>query len=622
MSNQKNIEPAGAPRIAIIGLGPVGLILAVHLQEAGCEVAVCDNDRIKINLIRKEGVRLEGVIQQQCFFKNIFTGIGEMKDFGADIFVVSLKTYQTSSVLPMLAELQNESTTFISAQNGIDVEHILGGAFGESKTLRMVINFAGNLLAPNTVKVTFFNPPNYLASVDDSRTDVAEVFAARLNKVHLHTKVITSFELLRRSWEKTILNASLSPLCGIGRLTMKEAMDMPNTVEIIEQVIQEAVEVAAAEKIKFEDDFIRICLRYLRKAGDHFPSLAVDLINHRPTEIDFINGKIVEYGRKHYVRTSLNLVFTNMVRAMSQKSLATSIAGDASLVKLSAVNGSKTKTKPGGPCFLGIDLGSAYTKFTVIDEAENIVYQSTHRTLNRERIAMSHVTQAIREEYDIAYSCATGYGRKSFSDSDLVKTEIYCAAKGVSKYFSGAKNILDIGGEDIKTIHCDERNQVENFYLNDKCAAGTGSFLVEVAERADIPIGEMSNLASKSSYGKELNSFCTVFAKTEIMKWLFDGIPVEDTSRGIYLSIANRVAKMRLAPGVPLFMIGGVIGWHPYLKTVLEERLKCPVQIIEKPQHVVSFGAAVLAREGFLNRGEKDEVAAPLELAGRVLNLP
>lgn len=618
MANQKNKLEENPPRIAIIGMGPVGMILGLHLQEAGCEVAVCDNDRIKINLVRKEGVRLEGVIQKQCFFKNVFASIGDMKGFGADVFVISLKTYQTPPVVAALAEVRGENSLFISAQNGIDVEQPLVDAFGESKTLRMVINFAGNLLASNVVKVTFFNPPNYLASVDDNQTQAAEQLATFLNKVNLSTEVINSFEMLRRSWEKTILNASLSALCGIGKLTMREAMQMPNTIEIIEQVIGEAVEVAAVEKIHFEDDFIRKCLRYLRKAGDHFPSLAVDIINHRPTEIDFINGKIVDYGRKHYVRTSLNLVFTNMVRAMSQKNLATSIAADPNLLKL-PLNGSKAKTKSAsaGRCFLGVDLGSAYTKFTVIDAQGNILYQSAHRTLNRERIAMSHVSQAIREEYDIDFSCATGYGRKTFSDCDIVKTEIYCAAKGVSQYFSGAKTILDIGGEDIKTIHCDEQDQVENFYLNDKCAAGTGSFLVEVAERADIPIGEMSNLASKSSFGKELNSFCTVFAKTEIMKWLFDGIPVEDTAKGIYLSIANRVAKMRLAPGVPLFMIGGVIGWHPYLKTVLEERLKCSVQIIEKPQHVVSFGAAVLAREGFLNQTKdmaaiemKDEVTA------------
>jgi len=64
---------------------------------------------------------------------------------------------------------------------------------------------------------------------------------------------------------------------------------------------------------------VKLCLRYLKNAGDHFPSLAVDLISKKPTEIDFFNGRIVKYGRKHYIRTPLNLTFTNLVKAISHK---------------------------------------------------------------------------------------------------------------------------------------------------------------------------------------------------------------------------------------------------------------------------------------------------------------
>jgi 2-dehydropantoate 2-reductase len=62
-----------------------------------------------------------------------------------------------------------------------------------------------------------------------------------------------------------------------------------------------------------------LCIRYLKNAGHHFPSLAVDLLSNKPTEIDYMNGKIVEYGRKHYIRTPLNLTFTNLVKAISHK---------------------------------------------------------------------------------------------------------------------------------------------------------------------------------------------------------------------------------------------------------------------------------------------------------------
>jgi predicted CoA-substrate-specific enzyme activase len=447
--------------------------------------------------------------------------------------------------------------------------------------------------------------------MDDSKFELAQNFADKLTDDLLDTKAIHSFEIIKKTWEKTILNAALSPLCGIGKLTMKEAMELPDTVELIEVIIQESVEVAEAEKIKYEDDFIRKCLRYLRKAGDHYPSLAVDLINNRPTEIDYMNGKIVEYGHKHYIKTSLNLALTNMVKAMTLKSLQTNLtsvitySATKNSINRSLVNANKDLAGANGDCFLGIDLGSAYMKFTVIDEHENIIFDTMLKTANRDRIALKHVMEAINAEFKIKYSCATGYGRKHFPDAEIVKTEINCAAAGVSLYFSGEKNIIDIGGEDIKIIRCDSYNNVDSFYMNDKCAAGTGSFLTEIAERVDIKISEMSNLASKSKYNVELNSFCTVFAKTEIMGWLFNGVPVDDIARGVYLSLANKIARLRIDPSIPTYIIGGVIAHHPYLKALLQEKLNHEIHVVERPQYIVSMGAALTAKQHYLKSLEK-----------------
>ncbi|HRB25537.1 MAG TPA: hypothetical protein PLU85_06050, partial [Bacteroidia bacterium] len=70
-------------------------------------------------------------------------------------------------------------------------------------------------------------------------------------------------------------------------------------------------------------------------------------------------------------------------------------------------------------------------------------------------------------------------------------------------------------------------------------------------------------------------------------------------SKGIYLSILTRVIKLRIDPASPIFLIGGVIAWHPYLKTLLQEKLQKEVQIIDNPQLAVSYGAALFAREAF-----------------------
>src|SRR3989339_683619 len=130
---------------------------------------------------------------------------------------------------------------------------------------------------------------------------------------------IDSFSINDHVWKKTILIAAISPICGLSNLSMSEAMSNADTVEIIEQAIVESMEVAKAEGIKFNENFVKLSLRKLKNYGDHIPSLAVDIANNRQTEIDYFNGKIVEYGRKHYKQTPLNLTFTNLVKAITKK---------------------------------------------------------------------------------------------------------------------------------------------------------------------------------------------------------------------------------------------------------------------------------------------------------------
>jgi 2-dehydropantoate 2-reductase len=315
---EKNIDPK-KHKIGLIGLGPVGLILAVHLKEAGCEVSICDLDKEKMNLIRKSGVKLNGKIEKTTYFNNTYTSINELGSQDLDILISAVKAYHVDSVLDKIKESLSNNLFLLSAQNGIDIRIKYASHFDESQMLRMVVNYAGNLHAPNTVNVTFFNPPNYIASVDDSHEDIAIWLSDILTRGNLETKNTDSFDMVNQIWVKTILNSALSPLCAISNMTMKEAMDHPDTLEIVEQLILEAIEVSKAEEIKFEPNFVKLCIRYLKSAGDHFPSLAVDLMNNNPTEIDYMNGKIVEYGRKHYIRTPLNLTLTNLVKAVSHK---------------------------------------------------------------------------------------------------------------------------------------------------------------------------------------------------------------------------------------------------------------------------------------------------------------
>jgi 2-dehydropantoate 2-reductase len=307
-------------KIGIVGLGPVGMILAVHLKQAGCNVIICDSNKEKVNNIQSNGIILFGAIEKSSFFDQVCMTFQELIENEIDLLISCVKTYRVESLLDVLKNKKHD-LYLLSAQNGIDIGLKYARVVDESKILRMVINFGGNLTEQNVVKVTYQTPPHYIASIADSCTDVAEWIAKILTFTGQQTEVINSFELMDKVWKKTILISSISPLCGITKLTIKEALKSAETVDVIEQTIIEAMEVAKAEGIKFEDNFVKMCIRELKSAGDHFPSLGVDILKGEETEIDYNNGKIVEYGRKHYIATPLNLTFTNLVNAISKKNI-------------------------------------------------------------------------------------------------------------------------------------------------------------------------------------------------------------------------------------------------------------------------------------------------------------
>ncbi|MCB0381529.1 MAG: NAD-binding protein, partial [Flavobacteriales bacterium] len=140
-------------KVGVIGVGPVGMILAVKLQEAGCEVALCEVNEVKANKISSEGLVLENVMQAKAKFEKVFQSISEFEGWDADYLIFSLKSNHTAAAVKQAQILNTEKLTVVSAQNGIDVEQLLAAGFGESKTLRLVINFAGNTTSPNVTKV-------------------------------------------------------------------------------------------------------------------------------------------------------------------------------------------------------------------------------------------------------------------------------------------------------------------------------------------------------------------------------------------------------------------------------------------------------------------------------------
>ncbi|MFQ6673429.1 MAG: ketopantoate reductase family protein [Fidelibacterota bacterium] len=301
-------------RVGIVGMGPVGSTLAAHLLEAGAFVVPCDILREKIDAIKKSGIRLKNTIEKEVRVTDVCYSVGELVSYNLDLVSISVKTPYLGLVLTELFDVAPEDLFVMSAQNGIDNERDVARVFGEDRTLRMVINYAGSMIDVNTVNVGFFHPPNYLAPLAPKGERMAHQIVDLLNAVGLTTRITDAIQ--DHVWEKAILNSALSPVCAITGMTMQDVMDSSHGIRVVEALLDESMGVAEVVGIRFPEEFRDSCIQYLKGGGPHRPSMLVDIDNGLPTEIDRLNGKIVEYGRKHGVPVPVNLTISRLIRLM------------------------------------------------------------------------------------------------------------------------------------------------------------------------------------------------------------------------------------------------------------------------------------------------------------------
>ncbi|MCX7006851.1 MAG: acyl-CoA dehydratase activase [Kiritimatiellaeota bacterium] len=251
--------------------------------------------------------------------------------------------------------------------------------------------------------------------------------------------------------------------------------------------------------------------------------------------------------------------------------------------------------------FCGIDIGAATAKLVIIDEHGQTVAKSISRSgVDYAKAAEKNLADALAaaklNRADICHSFSTGYGRDNVPWSDGRPTEIACHGRGAWHHLRRRMTLIDIGAQDSKMIHLDDQGRRTNFKMNRKCAAGTGSFLEEIALRLALPVAELNELAENSEKEVTLGSFCTVFAATEILSKIRAGERVQDIVKGAFRSVVKRIAEMGLADGA-LVMTGGVVAHNPYLATLVGESFGQPVLMPPDPQHIGAFGAALFAME-------------------------
>jgi (R)-2-hydroxyacyl-CoA dehydratese activating ATPase len=249
----------------------------------------------------------------------------------------------------------------------------------------------------------------------------------------------------------------------------------------------------------------------------------------------------------------------------------------------------------------GIDAGSRATKVLLFDTEQARIVGSglADQGVEQHRLASELFERtcgdARLDRATVGPIVATGYGRNAVRFADTTITEITCHAQGVHHLTPEARTIIEIGGQDSKFIVLEERGRVRDFAMNDRCAAGSGRFLEVVAARLGVDLATLGELSRHSHQAALISSMCVVFAETEIIGLLAEGVAAPDIAAGVQNAIASRVAALAGRAVTPPVCFTGGVALQSGMVRALETALSCTVVVPSLPQYTGALGAAILA---------------------------
>jgi bzd-type benzoyl-CoA reductase Q subunit len=252
----------------------------------------------------------------------------------------------------------------------------------------------------------------------------------------------------------------------------------------------------------------------------------------------------------------------------------------------------------------GVDVGSVSSQAVVMLDGRLFAFSNMRTGSDSPQSAHKAIDWALEDTGlgldDLHFTVGTGYGRVNVPFAQKAITEIACHARGANfMYGPSVRTVLDMGGQDCKAIHCDEKGKVTAFLMNDKCAAGTGRGMEVMADLLSVPIEDVGSMSLDVEDEPEpVSSTCVVFAKSEASGLLRQGWPKNRVLAAYCSAMAHRVVSLLERIGVEReFAITGGIAKNPGVVTRLEQELGVEALKPETDTQIAgAVGAALFAR--------------------------
>ncbi len=218
-----------------------------------------------------------------------------------------------------------------------------------------------------------------------------------------------------------------------------------------------------------------------------------------------------------------------------------------------------------------------------------------------EKLYAEALEQAGLKREDISRVVATGSSGARVTFADGVIPDAAADARGVIKLIPSARTIIDVGGEEGRAMKISPEGKVLDFAINERCAAGTGTFVDTMSRALEVPIEEMAKLSLKSTQSIPMNAQCAVFGESEVVSLIHQKTPKHDIARAVHDAIAGRIGSVARIVGLEkdVVMIGGVAKNPGFIES-LKRDLGMEVKVPDDPDFVSALGAATAAAAGVL----------------------
>lgn len=250
----------------------------------------------------------------------------------------------------------------------------------------------------------------------------------------------------------------------------------------------------------------------------------------------------------------------------------------------------------------GIDSGAKNVKAVIMRDGKIVGKSMVPAGLDAKAAANLAYDEALKaaglKGSDIQKVLVTGAGKKDCDFAQGEIAEVGAAAKGISYIMPNARTVIAVGAEEGSAVKVNDKGNVVDFAINEKCAAGAGTFVEAMARALETQVEKMAELYDQSTKEVDMNAQCAVFAESELVSLVHSQTAKPDIARAVLAAIADRIVSMMRRVGIEndVAAIGGVALNEGFIKAV-EKELNIKITVPADPQFVSAIGVAIAAAE-------------------------